>query len=275
MTDWAPFEARVAGAFLRGYRWIAGLVGGFNLLVSVYTFTQPQIHHHRALSLELGIAGMGYLAFAWVPWTRVPDPAKGTLAFRLLMVWCALDALAMARISGDPTQHVNYIILLIGAGFTYPGRLNLEFGILVVLVSLALAGGPPAPWDIWIPAYFLAGMVSVCLSLLVRRLVSEVKLLHEKDLQTVAALQATLDQVRTLQGLVPICSYCKQVRNDDGFWEQVEAFVESHSMASFSHGVCPQCEGRLRDEFEASVPPEARPSLASPSAPKGPEHPSA
>jgi PAS domain-containing protein len=54
-------------------------------------------------------------------------------------------------------------------------------------------------------------------------------------------LRAALERVRTLSGLIPICMHCKSVRNDGGFWEQVETFVRDHSDARFSHAICPDC----------------------------------
>jgi len=57
----------------------------------------------------------------------------------------------------------------------------------------------------------------------------------------VAQLQQALTSVRQLQGLLPICSYCKRIRNDENYWEQLETYVSEHSEASFSHGICPSC----------------------------------
>jgi hypothetical protein len=54
-------------------------------------------------------------------------------------------------------------------------------------------------------------------------------------------LQEALAKVKTLSGLVPICAWCKKVRDDRGFWNEVEVYVQSHSGATFSHGVCPNC----------------------------------
>lgn len=54
-------------------------------------------------------------------------------------------------------------------------------------------------------------------------------------------LEEALKRVKQLQGLLPICSYCKKIRNDRNYWEQVDAYVASHSEAQFSHGVCPDC----------------------------------
>ena len=57
----------------------------------------------------------------------------------------------------------------------------------------------------------------------------------------VAELEKALKKVNRLQGLLPICSYCKKVRNDNDYWQQVEAYVTEHSAIRFSHGICPSC----------------------------------
>lgn len=54
-------------------------------------------------------------------------------------------------------------------------------------------------------------------------------------------LKTANDNIRVLKGLIPICANCKKVRNDDGFWEQVEVYIRDHSEADFSHSICPNC----------------------------------
>jgi len=62
-------------------------------------------------------------------------------------------------------------------------------------------------------------------------------------------LQQALDEVRTLRGIVPICANCKQIRDDNGYWNQVEKYVSEHSEATFSHGICPECVKKLYPEL--------------------------
>jgi len=57
----------------------------------------------------------------------------------------------------------------------------------------------------------------------------------------VAELGESLAQVKRLHGLLPICAYCKKVRNDANYWQQIEAYVSEHSDATFTHGICPEC----------------------------------
>ena len=58
-------------------------------------------------------------------------------------------------------------------------------------------------------------------------------------------LEDAMAEIKTLKGIVPICSGCKKIRNDNGFWNHLEVFIEEHSEASFSHGLCPECEEKL------------------------------
>jgi DNA-binding response OmpR family regulator len=57
----------------------------------------------------------------------------------------------------------------------------------------------------------------------------------------VSELENALSRVKLLQGLLPICSYCKRIRNDSDYWQQVETYMSEHSEAVFTHGICPEC----------------------------------
>lgn len=70
-------------------------------------------------------------------------------------------------------------------------------------------------------------------------------LTHEKD-----KLQDALAKVKTLSGLLPVCSHCKKVRDDNGYWNQIDAYIEKHSDADISHGICPECSDELYGEQE-------------------------
>lgn len=54
-------------------------------------------------------------------------------------------------------------------------------------------------------------------------------------------LTAAIADVKTLSGLIPICAACKKIRDDQGYWQQVESYITARSKASFSHGLCPEC----------------------------------
>ena len=63
-------------------------------------------------------------------------------------------------------------------------------------------------------------------------------------------LQQAFDEIRTLRGIVPICAYCKKIRDDAGYWSQVEQYVSKHTEAKFSHGICPECFEREMKELK-------------------------
>lgn len=66
----------------------------------------------------------------------------------------------------------------------------------------------------------------------------------------VAELEEALSKVKQLSGLLPICSYCKRIRSDDDYWQQVDRYVAEHSEVRFSHGICPECYEAVRAQFE-------------------------
>jgi hypothetical protein len=58
-------------------------------------------------------------------------------------------------------------------------------------------------------------------------------------------VEKALAEIKTLQGIIPICVECKKIRNDDGFWHQVENYVMEHSQAEFTHSLCPECHKEI------------------------------
>ena len=66
----------------------------------------------------------------------------------------------------------------------------------------------------------------------------------------VTELEAALSRVRQLQGLLPICAYCKKVRDDGNYWHQVESYISDHTDARFSHGICPECLAQAHEEMD-------------------------
>ncbi len=65
----------------------------------------------------------------------------------------------------------------------------------------------------------------------------------------VQELETALEQIRTLQGMLPICANCKKIRDDAGYWHQVESYISAHSEAVFTHGICPECLAVLTAEL--------------------------
>ena len=67
------------------------------------------------------------------------------------------------------------------------------------------------------------------------------KQLEEKVAERTRELRESLEEIRNLRGILPFCSFCKKIRDDQGYWEQVDVYIRKHSDAEISHGVCPEC----------------------------------
>ena len=63
-------------------------------------------------------------------------------------------------------------------------------------------------------------------------------------------LKEALDKVETLSGFLPICCHCKKIRDDKGYWKQVEAYIHEHAGTEFSHGICPECAKKYYSDFD-------------------------
>jgi phosphoserine phosphatase RsbU/P len=70
--------------------------------------------------------------------------------------------------------------------------------------------------------------------------------MQEQLAAQVQELRRALEQIKTLHGILPICMYCKKIRDSEGFWNRLEVYVSEHSDAEFSHGICPDCEKELK-----------------------------
>ena len=79
-----------------------------------------------------------------------------------------------------------------------------------------------------------------------KRKLAEVALEEERD-----NLLKALKEIKTLSGMLPICASCKKIRDDKGYWNQLELYISEHSSAEFSHGICPECSEKLYSEFNA------------------------
>ena len=67
--------------------------------------------------------------------------------------------------------------------------------------------------------------------------------------QSIDRLEKAISEVKTLSGLLPICASCKKIRDDKGYWNQIEIYIRNHSNAEFSHGICPDCAKKLYPEL--------------------------
>jgi hypothetical protein len=79
----------------------------------------------------------------------------------------------------------------------------------------------------------------------IRKTLKQTIIEREKTLQE---LHCALTEIKTLSGLLPICASCKKIRDDKGYWNQIEGYIQKHSEAEFSHSICPECAKKLYPE---------------------------
>jgi DNA-binding NtrC family response regulator len=97
--------------------------------------------------------------------------------------------------------------------------------------------------------YLIKGEVDANLLVRAIRYAMERKEAQAERERLIAELQEALARIRTLQGLLPICAACKKIRDDKGYWNQLESYISEHSDAVFTHGICPECLERLYPEY--------------------------
>jgi AmiR/NasT family two-component response regulator len=85
--------------------------------------------------------------------------------------------------------------------------------------------------------------------LALRRLNAQLLAHQEEQARLILELQAALSKVKLLSGLLPICASCKKIRDDRGYWQQIESYIRAHSQAEFTHGLCPDCARKLYPDF--------------------------
>jgi PAS domain S-box-containing protein len=113
-------------------------------------------------------------------------------------------------------------------------------------------------WFLWSAAPDSDGRVIYS----VARDVTERKRAEEEREQLVRQLRAALAEVRSLQAILPICSYCKRVRDDENYWQSVETYISQHTETRFSHGICPSCfEREVEPQFDEADAADANDAL--------------
>jgi PAS domain S-box-containing protein len=131
----------------------------------------------------------------------------------------------------------------------------------MTVVRKAFATGETLVFDVRVPTaagdrYYItsvkpipdaAGQVAsvVCIS----KEITERKRVEMERERLLQELQEALGRVKTLSGLLPICAGCKKIRDDQGYWTQIESYLKAHSEAEFSHGLCPDCVASLFPDY--------------------------
>ena len=247
---------------------IGGLVAS-GLLVNTGTLPVMSVWRGWWLAEAIGILIAAPLAIAAV--TDRQSFFKAARSWKALEVAIVLTAgafLAEGIFAGtvDPLVRVPAYILpfLLWPVFRF-GPFGASFASLILsFIALWHAGLGQGPWatpgelNLVLRAQGGVAIASISILLLASVVAERKRVAHERGI-LVAELQIALAEIKTLRGFIPICAWCHKVRDDAGFWQQLEMYLDARTDATFSHGICPSC---AEEQHEELTPPQVsgRPS---------------
>jgi hypothetical protein len=201
----------------------------------------------RVASVALVIAGIVMIR-------RQREPGRFE---RVAMWWGIFTAIGVvasfALLPPTYTEHTAWSVFLVLAMYvTLPISMVRQasvagiftIGDAIILWNLKVLDVPAARVDIML-AHACAHAIGVVASWQFRRSRRDQFLAYREAELAHTHEQRALGELSVLQGILPICSHCKRIRNEDGQWSQVEVYVRRHSEADFTHGICPDCEQKF------------------------------
>lgn len=147
---------------------------------------------------------------------------------------------------------VPYIaVVWISLWFPERKKVVLIAGLCSLLTVVAFLFKPDVSemWKVILNRGIALFAIWVTASLGLKRISSE-----NKRAKAESERDAAMSEIGILRGLLPICAWCKKVRDDKGYWTQIEVYISDHSQAVFSHGICPDCGQKLEMQFALSKP---------------------
>jgi hypothetical protein len=174
-----------------------------------------------------------------------------TRVFLLAALLFGVGATA-ALVGGVPSGLAVSTAFVAAATWAYGPRIGLlvlvaEQFVAVPVLALIRTPGAPPPAAILVPVILNDCLMVVAVAALrraERRQAASEAALRGRN----ADLEAALDEVKELRGMLPICAWCKSVRDVDGMWDKLETYLARHSRATFTHGICPACVARMSAE---------------------------
>lgn len=246
--------------YARGTCWGTAVIGAYFLALLPLYLSAPGSWRDWTSTLVTATAGLVLLGIAHT--LRTPPAVAGRSEQLAAVAMAAVLVQVLTNILvGQSWNNTSDLMILMVALAFIVRRGPLFYAMLALAVTpwalAALFDHSDPSFRHWAIGMVSAFLVSLVLHLHLRRmwhfqenLVRHDRQLMEDKAALVRDLEAALDSVKVLKGLIPICAHCKKVRNDKGYWEQVETYVRQRSEARFSHGICPDCLEGVREEVE-------------------------
>jgi hypothetical protein len=222
------------------------------VLLAGHWLTLPD--HYRNQLVIAAAAGVAILwTTALIGWRRGFSPgiahAVGAIIIGVLLVNCAMHF----ALSGEMKQSSNLALLVVAIGCFL---LSLRWWSALVGTTIGLWAWiafryiDRPDWAHYGFMLFIATVLSMIVVSFRRRNVCLQEQLRRADAARLKELETALHNIQTLEGLIPICAWCKKVRDDDGFWNEVESYISGRTEATFTHGMCPSCAEKNDAELE-------------------------
>lgn len=207
--------------------------------------------------MQLGASVASCVAGLFLGWALIRHGLKPVVIFRLNGALFAGLLVYLAAVGGEQGSKILWSYSFPLIAFFLFGRREGWFWVAttVFLQALILLGLLPLEWTFpYDPEFQLRYLITILFVTVIsfwfeyfreeyrRRAEAEHKRLGE-----------ALAQVKALSGLLPICSACKKIRDDQGYWNQIESYIHQHSEARFSHGICPDCMTELYPEMASEL----------------------
>lgn len=173
-----------------------------------------------------------------------PHAATLYLACGLLMLVILLLDLSIPL---GVAMGVPYILVVLLSLWSPAKRFTILVAVICSMLTVAAFLYKPAVAEMWKVVFnrsLALFAIGVTAALGLQR-----KIVEEKRAMALAEREKALEDVRILRGLLPICASCKMIRDDKGYWTQIERYIKDRSEADFSHGICPDCARKLYPEF--------------------------
>ncbi|MGA2053311.1 MAG: hypothetical protein ABSH19_08370 [Opitutales bacterium] len=215
------------------------------------------LHSFAILAVRAVIISVSGILLFWMWKPRMPGEVDRVLVAWEIMASIAIVYQACAR-PASYTSHavlnVLYVILMY-AIVPLPPRL-LFIAPLLVTVGVLFLGNWINPWPdiptlvVTCAALVIANLVGIEMSRELNRWKRRQFLALTRETEARRTLEHAVAEIKTLRGILPICSHCKRIWNDAGFWQQMEVYVRDHTNVEFSHGLCPTCARQHYPEID-------------------------
>jgi hypothetical protein len=256
--------ASLRANLLQKLLWVASFLGLITVAPSLYQLFSGG--ENESSSINILIAMFAILVIcAFAP--RLPFNVRAFVLILMFFVASMVGLLDFGMISASRPYALVFVVLV---GLLYGWRFGLTAILIYVIFAVTIASlivtdqlqvlpeyyefntGFPA-WRAYIMNFILTSTLTLLpVTFLISTLESLMRSLEEKVESRTAELvtrntdlEEALGTVKQLSGMLPICAVCKKVRDDQGYWQQVESYIGRHSEAQFSHGLCPDCSEEM------------------------------